>query len=571
MSALLFVLLLYNLPRFIDSPGNIPLLPLLIAVGLVLDATFHLITYKRPVCAVSAAVTALIIYTLSPGAPVWTQCAALGTALVIGKAIWGGTGKNLFNPAMLGLIFLAFLSPIKSTAFEPSPYLLPAALLSLPFLYIRPHAGGGMILGMAASLFLQQSLTPASLLSKGVFFWGCLVITDPVTTTSRPAVGFIIGLLAGFIPLMTGGAAIALPLSVLGANLLSHLTDRLNIGRNEKLKKTFSRKQKIALSDDGALYTDLTGESAAESTGCIPSCGEILRRIEKNNVFGMGGAAFPVAKKIRMAMESEAPDKYFIVNAAECDPGLIHDKWLLKNRSAEIVRGIEILQKCIPFKSVTVAAKDFAGYAFAEIATSYKVSDFYPAGAEKILVRHVLKTAPADKIPAACGILVLNVQTVYAIFEAVLYDRRADTRFLTVADLNKGTGRIVRVKLGTSVRETAQKILGHAAIVYSGGGIMNARLSDDNDVIGEKTNFLAAGQVKGLREAVCSQCNFCSAYCPASLHVRKIAHFVDAGKMDQALRLHPEKCMECALCSAVCLAGRNQAKRVKAAKAKARA
>ena len=93
-----------------------------------------------------------------------------------------------------------------------------------------------------------------------------------------------------------------------------------------------------------------------------------------------------------------------------------------------------------------------------------------------------------------------------------------------------------------------------------------ARLADDGAVIGEKTNFLAAGRVTAFREALCSQCNFCSAYCPASLRVRDIAHYVDENKTDKAVLLHPVACMECGLCSAVCLAGRDQAKRIKMAK-----
>ncbi|NLA86438.1 MAG: hypothetical protein GX847_03980, partial [Clostridiales bacterium] len=56
MSALLLVLILYNLPRFCLSPDDILPMSLLIVIGLVLDAAAHFVLYKRPVCAVSAAV-----------------------------------------------------------------------------------------------------------------------------------------------------------------------------------------------------------------------------------------------------------------------------------------------------------------------------------------------------------------------------------------------------------------------------------------------------------------------------------------------------------------------------------
>ncbi len=565
MSALLLVLFLYNLPRFIADTGSILTLLLLLFIGLIIDTIAHFIIYKRPVCAVSAAVTVLIIYTLSPGAPFLSECAALMAAIVVGKVIWGGTGKNPLNPAMVGLALLAFLTPMHP-AFDASFYLLPGVLLSLPFLFIRPYAGIGMIFGMTSSLLLSHNLTAESLISTGVFFWGCLVITDPVTTTSKPAAGLIIGLLAGFIPTVSGFSAAFLPLVILVSNLLSYLADFLKLGGNEKLNKKFGRNQRIKLTSDNTVFIDLTNAVSAGHIDVVPACEEVLRRIEQGRVFGMGGAAFPTSVKIRAALASAAADKHLIINAAECDPGLIHDKWLLEHHSIDIMKGIDILQKCITFKTVTVAAKDFLGVSFPAPVRSYNVTDHYPAGAEKILVQNILKITPENSSPAASGILVLNIQTVYAIYEAVFFGRKADTRYITAADLDKGTAKVVRVKLGAGVRETSQEVLPNAHIIYTGGGMMNARFSDDGAMIDEMTNFLATGQIRPFREAVCSQCNFCSAYCPVSLSVREIAHYVDADALEKASLLHPEHCIECALCSTVCLAGRDQAKRVKTAR-----
>lgn len=564
MSALSLVLLLYNLPRFLAAPGDILTMLLLLVIGLVLDAVTHFILYKRPVCAVSAAVTALILFTLSPAAPFRAECAALAAALIAGKAVWGGAGKNPLNPAMVGLTLLFIFVPFKFPAFEPSLYLLPAVLLSLPFLFIRPYAGLGMMAGMLISLLYGRILSGAAVLTTGVFFWGCLVITDPVTTTSKPIAGLVIGLLTGFLPGLTGHPA-AMPIGILISNLLSYLADRFDIGGAVKLRKKFGGGQKITISSESP-YIDLTGEGCAAPYLSLPSRAEILRRIEKSGVFGMGGAAFPTAAKIKTVIESESRHKHLIVNAVECDPGLVHDKWLLTKRSDEIIRGIEILTACIPFKTVTIASKNPVGFHLPAAIKLHRVKDFYPAGAEKLLVRDIAGDALDVCIPAEAGILVLNVQTVCAISEAVLSGRAAETRYLTVADLDRRAGKVVRVRLGEGVYETARKVLPGAVNVFAGGGIMNARLADDGAVIGEKTNFLAAGRVAAFREALCSQCNFCSAYCPASLRVRDIAHYVDENRTDKVVLLHPGACMECGLCSAVCLAGRDQAKRIKTAK-----
>jgi Na+-translocating ferredoxin:NAD+ oxidoreductase RnfD subunit len=265
MSALLPVLLLYNLPRFIKNPGGIPALLLLVAIGLALDAAVNFFLYKRPVCAVPAAVTALILYSLSPGAPFWAECAALAAALIAGKAVWGGTGKNPLNPAMVGLALLAFISPYQSPAFEPTLLLLPAAVLSLPFILIRPYAGAGMVLGMSAALLARGGFAFASLMSWGVLFWGCLVITDPVTTTPKPTAGFVIGVLAGLVPMLVPNTAAALPLGILVSNILSYQADRMDLGKPERLRKTFSQRQKIVYKPETVRFIDLTETSPADT------------------------------------------------------------------------------------------------------------------------------------------------------------------------------------------------------------------------------------------------------------------------------------------------------------------
>jgi ferredoxin len=573
MSALLLVLLLYNLPGFLFDPSGLPRLLLLAVLGLALDAVAHFLIHKQPVCAVSAAVTALVLFTLSPGAPAAVQCLAVAAALVLGKLVWGGTGKNPLNPAMVGLALLAFITPAAYPPFTPSWLLLAAALLSLPFLLIRPYAGLGMMLGMAAALLLRRELSLPALMAWGVPLWGCLVITDPVTTPPRPVAGIVVGAAAGFIPMLTGSMSAALPLGVLLSNILSRQVDRMRLGKAENLKKTFGRGGRLRFSPVLTPFEDLSGETVPEGPALSPDCEmgleprEILARIEENRITGCGGAAFPSARKLRTVMDAALSDKHLIVNAVECDPGLIHDKWLLTHRRDELRQGIALLLRCVPFKSVTVAAKDFYGAAFPPPVRLHKVRDYYPAGAEKLLIRDVLKIVlQPGEIPSELGILVLNAQTVASLCDAVLYNRKAGVRYITVADLNTMSGTVVKVRLGDSVGDTARRVYPNAVNVYIGGGAMSARLADDDAVIDEKTNFLGGGAVRGLREALCSRCGACTAYCPMELPVREISQFVDEGRGEEAAKLGPELCIECNLCSAVCPAGRDQAKRMRTAK-----
>ncbi|UCD56271.1 MAG: RnfABCDGE type electron transport complex subunit D, partial [Candidatus Hydrogenedentota bacterium] len=59
---------------------------------------------------------------LPPGLPLWMVAVGMVFGILIGKEIFGGTGRNLFNPALLGRCFLALGYPAAMTRtwLEPS-------------------------------------------------------------------------------------------------------------------------------------------------------------------------------------------------------------------------------------------------------------------------------------------------------------------------------------------------------------------------------------------------------------------------------------------------------------------
>lgn len=69
---------------------------------------------------------------------------------------------------------------------------------------------------------------------------------------------------------------------------------------------------------------------------------QIIKKIQEAALVGRGGASFPVAKKW-LAVKNNLKVKkkaYIIVNAAEGEPGVKKDAWLLANKSEEIIDGI---------------------------------------------------------------------------------------------------------------------------------------------------------------------------------------------------------------------------------------
>jgi electron transport complex protein RnfD len=88
----------------------------------------------------SATITGLLLaLTLPPGFPLWMGMVAGVVAIALGKAIFGGIGHNLFNPALVGRAFVQAAFPVAIAAYTPS--FLPGrftefipSTLTLPFM-----------------------------------------------------------------------------------------------------------------------------------------------------------------------------------------------------------------------------------------------------------------------------------------------------------------------------------------------------------------------------------------------------------------------------------------------------
>lgn len=60
----------------------------------------------------SAVVTGLLFaFTLSPSTPIYAAVISVAFGVIFGKQIFGGFARNLFNPALLGRLFLIFAFP----------------------------------------------------------------------------------------------------------------------------------------------------------------------------------------------------------------------------------------------------------------------------------------------------------------------------------------------------------------------------------------------------------------------------------------------------------------------------
>ena len=283
----------------------------------------------------------------------------------------------------------------------------------------------------------------------------------------------------------------------------------------------------------------------------------LIAAVREAALNGLSGSGFPTSRKLESLAASQAKAKYFIVNAVECEPGLLHDEWILEHLRDDVKYGIRFLKKCFSFSGVFLAAKTDC----ASVATEYqyvRVPSRYPMGQEKLLIKSVLGMELSNEaIPAEKGVLVLNIQTVLAIGELIKGVVPA-SRYMTAADLSDGSAFVVQAEMGAPISEIAQRLFPEKKEFYVGSGVMSAHLMADDEKVNASTCFIGCGSLPDYESASkCKGCGGCSRFCPMKLDVKGIIRALEKGKTGGFEAFHTENCIGCGSCTYICAAGKN--------------
>ncbi|WP_276823744.1 NADH-ubiquinone oxidoreductase-F iron-sulfur binding region domain-containing protein [Mycolicibacterium mageritense] len=142
---------------------------------------------------------------------------------------------------------------------------------------------------------------------------------------------------------------------------------------------------------------------------------QLLDAVQASGLLGRGGAAFPLAVKLRTVRDNgrEAGGAVVIANGEEGEPASVKDRWLLRNRPHAVIDGLRLAARVVEADRAYVYVSDrraadsvadaltscpWAGDLSVELIT---VSPGYVAGEESAAV-HVINggpAKPADKPP----------------------------------------------------------------------------------------------------------------------------------------------------------------------------
>lgn len=290
---------------------------------------------------------------------------------------------------------------------------------------------------------------------------------------------------------------------------------------------------------------------------------ELIAMIREAGIVGMGGAAFPT--HIKLASSLGRVDT-IVINAAECEPYLSSDHRVILESMDDLLGGMEIVRYILGAEHVLIGIENNKPDAISLLHKRLVKSRIkvvilktkYPQGGEKQLVRAVTgRVVPSGKQPADVGCLVINVDTVIAIYRAIVNGAPLMRRIVTVAGHGVERTGNVHVRLGTpfsavldyfGYKTTTKKLI-------MGGPMMGtAQYSLDAPVIKETSGLICMTkeQLTMDRDVSCIRCGSCVAACPMNLVPSYIAQYVKSEQFDRVEKLHAAECIECGCCSFTC-------------------
>ena len=319
--------------------------------------------------------------------------------------------------------------------------------------------------------------------------------------------------------------------------------------------------------DDWLETIDLT-DTLVE--GISLSRDEIVARVMEAGVVGMGGAGFPSHAKIKVP-EGKTIDT-LIINGVECEPYLTADHRLMLEKPREIIVGIRILMRALGVSRAIIGIEDNKHDAielFGEWLREDKQIEVqplevqYPQGGEKQLIQAVLdREVPSGGLPADVGVIVHNVGTTFAIYEAVQKNKPLVERVVTVTGKDVKQPSNFWVRIGTPVIELITAAGGlpeSTGKVVSGGPMMGKAIADLEVPVAKGTSgilMIAQAETKRAEEYNCVHCGKCIEACPMGLEPYRLLLLSKAGQSEKSKRENVLDCIECGSCSFVCPSNR---------------
>lgn len=297
------------------------------------------------------------------------------------------------------------------------------------------------------------------------------------------------------------------------------------------------------------------------------SAEDLKGKVKEAGIVGMGGAAFPA--HVKLSPPKEKPVDIVILNGAECEPYLTADYRLMIERPGDVVEGLKILMKIVNVSKGFIGIENNKPDAIRSMEqavageSDIKVCALevkYPQGAEKMLIKAVAgREVPARGLPMDIGVIVQNIGTAVAVFEAARYGKPLIERVVTITGEGIKEPKNLMVKIGTLIADLIAECGGfksEAAKVISGGPLMGFSIFSLDVPVTKGTSGVLVLPEEGVLHAEdfgpCIRCGRCIDICPMGLMPSMLSVLSERGFYEEAKGYDLFDCFECGSCAYVC-------------------
>lgn len=292
---------------------------------------------------------------------------------------------------------------------------------------------------------------------------------------------------------------------------------------------------------------------------------EIVQAAREGGLVGLGGAAFPT--HVKLSPPAEKKIDTLLVNGCECEPYLNADNRIMIEAPQAVVAGALLAARAAGAGHVLIGVEDNKPEAIRALREPaqranvriVQVATKYPQGGEKQLIRSALgRTVPTGGLPLDVGVVVLNVGTSAALYQAVVNGRPLTHRLVSVTGRGIREPKNLLVPVGVSYSALIAACGGltdDATRVVAGGPMMGFAVGDLEAPVTKGTSgllVLTSDEARPREETACVRCGRCVDVCPLKLVPTKIALAARHRDWELAKRYHMDACMECGCCAYSC-------------------
>lgn len=297
---------------------------------------------------------------------------------------------------------------------------------------------------------------------------------------------------------------------------------------------------------------------------------KILQLIGEAGIVGLGGAGFP--SKVKLSPKQPEQIEYVIANGAECEPYITADYRRMLENPEELVGGMKVVLRLFDNAKGIFAIEDNKMDCVEKLKVLIQdeprmevkvLKTRYPQGAERqIIYATTGRAIDSTKLPADAGCIVDNVETLIAIYHAVVKRRPLMERIVTVTGDGVNEPGNFKVLLGTNQQtliEAAGGFRGEPKKIISGGPMMGfAMFTLDTPITKTSSSLICFTEddVAVKEPSACIHCGRCVEVCPSRIIPSRLSVYADHYNEESFLAWHGMECVECGCCSYKCPAKR---------------